>query len=361
MENLRRGFPVLEQYTYLNTAASGLLPETVWEFRQEHDMDLLLQASVLKEKQGAQISGVRDAVGEFFDCNPNRVALVPNFSIGFNTVLESIENPGTALLLNGDYPSINWAITSRKFNTVYAEINEHLEENVEAALKEHKPQIFAFSIVQYISGVKLEMEFLNKMKEQFPETIFIADGTQYLGTEKFSFESSKIDVLLCSAYKWLNAGYGNGFILFKEGVQEFLKPKALGFNSLQGKYKELEDNFIGKFEPGHLDTLNFGSLKEALNHLERTGLEAIFSQITLLKTKAKAAFERLGLLEKDVVQRNNHSSIFNLKGDAALFNYLKSKGIICSQRGTGIRVSFHYFNTEKELNTLIAELKKFKG
>lgn len=39
MDNLRKGFPVLEQYTYLNTAASGLLPEKVWEYRQEHDLD----------------------------------------------------------------------------------------------------------------------------------------------------------------------------------------------------------------------------------------------------------------------------------------------------------------------------------
>ena len=52
MDNLRKGFPVLEQYTYLNTAASGLLPEKVWEFRQEHDLDYFLQASLLKYKMG---------------------------------------------------------------------------------------------------------------------------------------------------------------------------------------------------------------------------------------------------------------------------------------------------------------------
>ena len=67
----------------------------------------------------------------------------------------------------------------------------------------------------------------------------------------------------------------------------------------------------------------------------------------------------MNLLEESVIKRKAHSSIFNIKGGEKLFQYLKSKNIIVSQRGEGIRVSFHYFNTEKELDFLIKELKKF--
>jgi len=359
MKNLRKPFPVLAQYLYLNTAASGLLSEKVLEFRQDHDLDFLISGSILKEKQGKLLAQVRETTGKFFTCAPNRVALVPNFSYGFNTLLEGIDKSKKVLLMEGDYPSINWAVTSRDFKVCYAEINENIEANIEAAFEENKPDVFAFSIIQYISGIKLSISFLKELKAKYPNTIFVADGTQFCGTEVFDFDDSGIDVLLCSTYKWLNAGYGNGFILFNESVEGKVAPKSLGFNSLQGKYKAHEGNFIGKFEPGHQDTLNFGSLKVALDLLNEVGKEKVQEQVAHLSQLAKKEFTDLGLLADYVVNRPVHSSIFNIKGDHKLYDYLRSNDVICSQRGEGVRLSFHYFNTEEELNTLITLLKKF--
>ncbi len=359
MKKLRKPFPVLQQYTYLNTAASGLLSEKVLEFRQDHDLDFLISGSILKDKQGEILTGVREAVGAFFKCAPNRVALVPNFSYGFNTLLEGLDKSKKVLLLDGDYPSITWAVSSRSFEICYAEIDENLEQNIEASLEKDRPDVFAFSIVQYISGIKLSIDFLKKLKQKFPEILFVADGTQYCGTEIFDFDDSGLDVLICSNYKWLNAGYGNAFILFNESVQGKIAPRAVGFNSLQGKYKAHEGNFIGKFEPGHQDTLNFGSLKTALELLKDVGMDLVQERIATLSKRAMQELTTMGLLQEIVVKREQHSSIFNIKGDAKLFDFLKSENIICSQRGDGIRVAFHYFNTEVELEYLLKTLREY--
>ena len=357
MDNLRKGLPVLEQYTYLNTAASGLLPEKVWEFRQDHDMDFFLKASLLKEKMGEELTGVRESVGRFLHCAPNRVGLIPNFSYGFNSVLESIDKPVKALLLRNDYPSINWAVESRNFDVVYAEIDENLEDNILESIRKEKPYFFAFSLVQWINGVKLNLDFLKKLKAEFPDLILIADGTQYFGTEDFNFDESGIDIAVSSCYKWMNAGYGNGFMLFNESVQGRIAPKHLGFGSLQGKYKAHEGNFIGKFEPGHYDTLNFGSLKVAIELIEQIGINVISEKIGELKNIARERFAKAGLLEDWTLKRDDFAPIFNIKGDEALYNRLKGEGIITSLRGEGIRVSMHYFNTEKDLNRLFKALK----
>ena len=356
MDNLRKGFPILEQYTYLNTAASGLLPEKVWEFRQDHDMDFLIKASLLKETMGDLLTGVRESLGAFFQCAPNRVALVPNFSYGFNSVLESLDRSFKALLLKDDYPSINWAVESRDFKVVYAEINEDLEANIIKKIEEEKPDFFAFSLVQWLNGVKLSIDFTNQLKSKFPDLILIADGTQFFGTEAFDFDASGLDVALSSCYKWMNAGYGNGFILFNESVQGKLAPKNIGFGSLQGKYKAREGNFIGKFEPGHYDTLNFGSLKIAIELIEKIGIAIISEKINILKNIARERFSKAGLLEEWTLKRDDFAPIFNIKGDEKLFRQLKGNGIITSLRGDGIRVSMHYFNTEKDLNVLFKAL-----
>src|SRR5699024_2995691 len=199
--------------------------------------------------------------------------------------------------------------------------------------------------VQYLTGIKLDSRFIRQLKEEYPETLFIADGTQYLGTERFDFNQSGIDVLGASAYKWIGAGFGNGFFMFKPGVEKHMEPKHLGFGSIMGKYKESGDTFIGKLEGNHLDFSYIGCIREALLFQEQVGLEKIENHIALLSEKAKEVFTVMDLLDTSVRKRKQHSSIFNLKGDDALFQKLTSNGVLCSQRGNGIRVGFHYYNT----------------
>jgi len=359
MKNLRKPFPVLRQYVYLNNASCGLLSEKVFEYRQDHDLDLLISGSVFRDNQGKILEEVRETVGEFFNCAPNRVGLIHNFSSGFNTLLEGINKSSKILLLKEDYPSINWAVNSREFNVSYAQIDENLEKNIEVALEKNLPDLFCFSIVQYENGIKLTTSFLQQMKEKFPETLFVADGTQYIGTEKFDFDSSKIDVVISSCYKWMNAGYGNAIMLFQEDVPKKIDPKSIGFNSLQGKYKAHEGNFLGKFEPGHQDTLSFGSIMAAIKFINSVGIDLIEERINSLSKYAKQEFEKLDLLEEAVVKRTQHSSIFNIGGNADLLQFLNNKNIISSLKDPGVRVSFHYFNTEEEIDLLVKVLKEY--
>ncbi len=359
MKKLRKPFPVLRNYTYLNTASCGLLSEKVFEFRQDHDLDFLVYGSIHRDKQGKVLESVRESVGKFFNCAPNRVGLIPNFSSGFNTLLEGLDPSSKILILNEDYPSINWAVNSRDFELCYATIDENLEKNIEEALNKYKPEVFAFSIVQYENGIKLATSFLTEMKTKFPETLFVADGTQYIGTENFDFDNSKIDMLIASCYKWMNAGYGNAIMLFQEDVPKRTDPKSVGFNSLQGKYKAHEGNFLGKFETGHQDALNFGSLMAAIKFRNDVGMQVVEDRIKLLSANVKQELTDLGLLTPAVINRKEHSSIFNIGGDKELLQHLTSNNIICSLKDPGVRVSFHYYNTEEEIDLLITVLKEY--
>jgi selenocysteine lyase/cysteine desulfurase len=357
MKNFKKQFPVLTQYTYLNTAASGLLPEMVMEFRQDHDLDFLISGSILKESQGLILTKVREAVGRLFKCAPNRVALTPNFSYGFNTLMEGVDKGKKVLLLKNDYPSVNWAVESRDFDVCYAAIDEHLEENISEVIEKERPDIFAFSLVQWINGIKLDLDFLKHLKNKYPDLLLFGDGTQYCGTEQFNFEDSALDVLGASTYKWMNAGYGNAFFLFRDHMENMIFPKTLGFNSLQGKYKPHEGSLIGKFEPGHQDTFNFGSLKAAIDLIEKIGIDTIELRVKELSEVAKREFKKENLLEPMVVKRHLHSSIFNIKGDDDVYQKLRGKNILCSQRGEGIRVSFHYFNSIEDIEHLLKSLR----
>ena len=357
MEELRKHFPALESCIYLNTASNGVIPKPVIEWRRQHDLDLMNHASVFRDKHKLHIEQIRQTVAGFFNASTDETALIPNLSFGMNTVLEGLPKGQKILLLKNDYPSINWPVETRDFDVCYAEIDENLEQNIEEAVIKHKPDVFMFSIVQWLSGIRIDFEFLKQLKSYHPNLLLIADGTQYLGTENFSFSENAIDVLGASAYKWLTAGYGNGFIMVKESARERIFPKTIGFNSAERfESAATETTFMKHFEPGHQDTLNYGSLEQAMLFQEKLGKDYLYQKIDSLSGKAKEKFANLDLLKNDTLLREKHSSIFNLKGDKALFQKLKENDIICSPRGGGIRISFHYYNTEEELNKLVGVL-----
>jgi len=353
MQEFRSQFPALSNYVYLNTASCGLLSRDLVNWRREHDDTLLNKASEFRDQHASHIDSIRNTVARFCNAQENEVSLVPNFSFGLNTLIEGLPEGQKVLLLKNDYPSINWAFEHRDFNVCYADIDEHLEQNIEQAITEHQPDIFAFSLVQFLNGIKIDLKFLQKLKAYHPNLLLIADGTQYIGTETFSFAESPLDVLGCSAYKWLLSGYGNGFFMVKNEAQKEIFPRTIGFNSSQGKIGQRDEiPFYKRFEPGHLDTLNYGSLEQSLLFLERVGMNDISEKNKRLSRYAKKKLSELGLLEDSVMGRDEHSTIFNIKGNDALFKKLRENNIICSQRGAGIRVSFHFYNTEGDLDTL---------
>lgn len=357
MQDLTKSFPGLSEVTYLNTPAIGLVSRDVYEFKTAQAEDLMKRGSRYFFEMIDLNAQTRERIGSFFNGAPGYIALVPAFTFGFNAILDGLEPGLKVLLLENDYPSINWAVEARDFKVAHVKIDERLEERIHEAFKKNQPDVFIFSIVQYINGVKIDLSFVKELKAEFPNTLFIGDGTQYLGTEVFDFAASGLDVLGTSAYKWMGAGFGNGFFMFKSGVEEKINPKYLGFGSVMGRFKESGDSFIGKFEGGHLDPSNVGCIKTALEFQEKIGKEFIEKKVKELASEAKVALSELGLLEEAVVNRKIHSNIFNIKGDNALYEKLMENKIMCTPRGNGIRIGFHYYNSAKDLQRIIRVLK----
>ena len=140
-------------------------------------------------------------------------------------------------------------------------------------------------------------------------------------------------------------GYGNGFVSFNKSIS--LKHFNANFNV---------DDLFDLFEPGHLDTLSFGSLSFSLNNLSKYGIKKIENKINVLSNYARKRFKEKNLLSYKVGKREKHSNIFNIKANDIIHNKLLKHKIICSKRGDGLRLSFNFYNTKNEIDFLISKL-----
>lgn len=358
MEKIRKEFPVIRKGIYANTAVYGPMYDSLLDWRQEHDLDMLLHCSAMREKSLKILSDTRNTVGRFFNCKRENVALVNNFSTGMNLLLEGLRPKTKVLLLDNDYPSVNWPFENRDFDISYVQMNADMEERIHETIRTNNIEVLALSLVQWLDGFLIAIDFLKELKKSYPNLIIIADGTQFCGTRTFDFGNSGIDVLGASAYKWLLAGYGNGFVLFSDAVKERFAVRSIGFNAANGDLSKKDNiRFAKRMEPGHLSCLNFGSLKFSLDFMSNIGMDKITAHNKALSIKAKQEFAALGLLEQGILDRDGQSTIFNIKGDTAVFETLMQNDVLCAQRGSGIRLSFHFYNTQDEVDEIIRIVK----
>jgi len=351
--DFKEQFPVLKDYTYLNTASSGIIAGSIQQWRRSHDDQFVQQGSKFRVQQADFLQDVRQTVARFFHGNIENTFLTQNFSLAFNTFLDGLARSHRFLLIASDYPSVNYPVESRGFSCEYADLDEHLEQNILDKIITFRPTVLAISLVQYINGIKIDLGFLKRLKAENPDLLIVADGTQFCGTEYFNFEESGMDVLISSGYKWMLAGYGNGFVLLKDHVRPYLYQNRSVYSLPKEPFLKDRELLSLCFEPGHLDTLNFGTLKQSILYLEAIGLDFIQQKISSLSKSAKIVFVERGLLAQNVAGRNTHSSIFNLIVDTETIDRIAAAKIIAMPRGAGLRVAFDFYNDEQDLLALL--------
>ena len=334
-------FPALENKIYLDTARSGLMFSELLSWRNKHEIDFLNRGSQFRLNDESLLDQTKLEINKFLGSIDLTTFLVQNFSIGLSLLLKAIKSDKTILMIKDDYSSILNQVVSSGIKYNFSNNTFDLETQILKGINKYNPEILIFSIVQHIDGTLIDLDFIKQIKKDYPNILIIADGTQFCGTKYFNFKNSSIDVLISSGYKWMLGGYGNGFISFNKGF-------------LNSYFKLEKKNFLNLFEPGHHDTLSFGSLLFSLKKISNYGIDKIEKQINSLSIYTLDKLKTKKLLDTKILKRNNHSNIFNIKGDEILYKHLLDNNVICSQRGNGIRISINFYNTKSEIDYFLS-------
>ena len=332
---------------YLDSAKASPLYFELLKWRNNYEKKSLVDKSEIRKDHETVVENVRYEVSSFFNVKNGDVLFNTSFSQSFHSLINELKPNPTFIILEDDYPAISDSIRKNNHKIFFVKNDENIEKNLENAVKIYKPDFLAISIVQWIDGIKLDLDFLKSLKSTNKNLTIIGDGTQFCGTSKFNFHKSPFDVVISSGYKWMFSGYGIAFILIK---QSFYKNKFIALNKSQ--MKEC-------FEMGHYDMLAIGSLSFSLKRLEKS-IDSIEKKLNEYSQILMSELTELGLINKKIKNRKQHSTIFNIDDtDGRLYKFLSKNNFVCSQRGSGVRLSLNFFNTKSEIRTLIQALKKF--
>ena len=248
---------------------------------------------------------------------------------------------------------LQYPIINRRLKYHVLPVEADVEAALLAGIEKYRPNVLILSIVQYISGLMVDLAFIKDLKTKYPELIIIADGTQYLGTAAFNFQESGLDALGASGYKWLLSGFGNGFMLISDQLQQMLQDSKSDIplpKVAMWKNKSILDTF---FEPGHQDTLSHGTLQQSLMFLEQLGLNNIQTHIQSVTSEAYRLLIERELILPYIEARSVRSPLINIQINPDLYPNLMNSGIKCFPRGTGIRIGIHLYNDIADIHNLV--------
>jgi cysteine desulfurase/selenocysteine lyase len=369
----RSYFPYLDKgIIYFNHAATGPLSTKVKE-----DIDKLF----LDKNEGKidnydelvqKVSESKQLLAKMLNTTSNRIAFTENTSSGLNILAQGMKwKEGDRIILNdiefpsNVYPFMNLQNKGVEIDFVKSENGIVNAENIIEAIKP-ETKLISVSYVQFLSGYRIDLEKLGTVSRE-KDIILAVDAIQGLGAININVEKYKVDFISCGTQKWLLGMQGMGFIFLTKELQDKIDASFVGWLSVENAWDLLDYNYklkrtANRFQPGTLNIIGVYALNASLKMFDEFGFETIERQVL---SNSKYFIDKLSDAEFNLIlkdyNKENLSGIVSLKHDDAedIFNYLSKMDIICAVREGYLRFAPHFYNTEKEIDKVVVELKNY--
>ncbi|GIF02149.1 aminotransferase class V-fold PLP-dependent enzyme [Paractinoplanes rishiriensis] len=327
---------------WLNTATYGLPPRPAWDQLQE------------------ALAGWRAGTGQREDWEARktdaremfaRLVRVPVADVATGTAVSQILGPvatavpDDALVVVPDIEFTSnlfpWLVHEDRLRVTTVPAGQ-LVDRVSAGC-----DLVAFSLVQSATGEVADYERLVAAARAVGARV-VVDATQACGW--LPFDASLADAVVVGGYKWLMAPRGSAFGYLSPGLRETMRPAMAGWaagkvvdESYYGPPLRLADN-ARRFDISDA-WFSWVGAAPALEVIERIGLDAIRDHDVALANRFLAGLGR----------PPSNSAIATVDVPAAK-EKLNRAGVRASVRNGNVRVAFHIYTTEADVDLALEAL-----
>lgn len=366
--DIRRNFPIFDQYTFLNSASMAPLPLKTSNAMANLLGELTEQAYLNMESWDKTIAETRSLAARITGGSTEEMAFIRNTSDGVSLVASGLPlKAGDEVIINDlEFPSnvYPWLNLEKKGVIVKTVKSREGRVEIDSIVRELtlKTRIVAISTVQFSTGHRSDIARLGQLARERNFLLFV-DAIQSLGLIPMDVKAMNVDFLSCGGHKWLCAPEGIGVFFCDKRNLDSLDIVRLGWNSVTDSRNFASIDFrlrptAERFEEGSSNLVGIYGLRESLSLVMENGVENNFSHALALNDHLA---ERLLSKNYKILSpfgENERSGILVFsssdRGDnTGLAKKLRDNGVLVIERGNGIRVSPHFFNTIDDIDKLI--------
>jgi cysteine desulfurase/selenocysteine lyase len=239
-------------------------------------------------------------------------------------------------------------------------------EDVRKAMTE-KTGVVALSHVQFSNGFRIDPEEIGRIKG---EHSLVINASQSAGAFELDVKRMKIDALCATGHKWMLAGYGSGFVYLSRELLEQSLPRSIGWLSVEQPFEMRNDEFRPRHDaaarvelgcPHFAGIFSLGASVDLMNECGIANIQARILELNRLLTSrlVEKGWKVLSPIRNDNVRSGE--TLVEVKRPGEVARHLFRRGVVVTEKPQGIRVATHFFNSEEDVERLIAGLGETRG
>jgi cysteine desulfurase/selenocysteine lyase len=372
--NIAAEFPLQPNIYYLNHAAVAPWPrrtaEAVKRFAEEnttlgarHYDQWLRIESVLREQLRVLLNAPHS----------DDIALLKNTSEGLSVVAHGLEwqSGDNIIISNEEFPSnrIVWeSLHDRGVTVREADLRVDDPEGALVGLVDEHTRLLAISSVQYASGLRLDLQRLGDFCHEH-RILYCIDAIQSLGALPLDVQTLHADFVAADGHKWLLGPEGVAVFYCRNTLREQLQLHQYGWHMIEraGDFDRRDwqpAHSARRFECGSPNMLGIHALHASLSLLLEVGIETVASKVV---ENAAYLLEQLQGFDwiKPVtpIEAGRYAGIVTFRPSdddpLTLWQHLSKQGVVCAQRGGGIRFSPHFYNSIEGLDSVLKLISEY--
>jgi cysteine desulfurase / selenocysteine lyase len=380
---VRKEIPVTSRRAYFDNAGTGPPSINVLNAIHEYLTDWRDYGENWEEWLPMIIESRRQ-FGKLIGANVDEIASLPNVTSALIAVASSITHrPGSNIVISAlNFPTniYLWHLQKKLGRVKEVRLLRPNQDGVvpldewEKAIDDNT-SIVSVDYVSWTNGCREKIREIAKIGHKHGAFV-IADSFHGLGVFPINVKQDNVDGLVCGVYKWLQGPHGAAFLYTKKDRLKDLVPSYIGWHGVEDsvvrRMTRQEDLFgmpfdindahpaqdATRFEGGSWGVVSIVGAKAALEYALKHDQAERYHRILRVTEHLIEGLEKkdrriLTPLHSD---RRSGIVVFEDLDPRATFEKLKSLNITVASRVKAIRVSPHYYNTEEEIDKLLAAL-----
>ena len=370
----RNEFPILDKTVYLISHSLGAMPRATYERLHEY-ADAWATRGVRAWAEGWWDMPVTlgDEIARIIGADPGTVVMHQNVSVCQSLVLSCFEpTPKRNKIVYSElnFPSVMYVYEAHaRDGRLKIEIVKS-DDGMTVPLERMLAAIDETTLLVPFSHVLFKSAFLQDAKAIIDRAhevgaMVVLDTYQSAGTVPFSVKELNADFATGGSVKWLCGGPGAGYLYVRPDLQTTLEPKTTGWMAHESPFA-FDTNLryagnITRFLHGSPAIPALYAAESGYRIINEIGVEKIREKSVrqtnyLIELAAEAGFNVTS--PKDARQRGGTVTIAHEHAALVAKELIRREFIIDYRPGAGIRMSPHFYTTDRELELAIEEMKK---
>jgi selenocysteine lyase/cysteine desulfurase len=371
LAEFRARFPILARRVYVNTCSQGALSTDVDEAMRAY-LDSWHASGSPWEMWVDQVERLRARFAASIGADVDEVAVMPSASAGINAIASSLtfDGPRSQVVLGDfEFPTMAqvWMAQERRGATIRrahapAAAPDTLPLGAYGAAIDERTLIVPATHVCFRNGHKSDIAGLTRLAHDRGAYVLL-DDYQRTGSGPINVHLLGVDFMVTGCLKYLLAAAGIAFLYVRRDLIDRLEPSVTGWfgrvNPFAFRIDALDwPSGANRFETGTPPVPNAYAALAALELLERVGYDLVGRQVDHLvgRFESAARAARLVVRTPSAAERRGPLVVVQSIDGPTLVSKLAARGIIASCRANGLRVAFHAYNNEADVDAVLSAL-----